>query len=295
MRLFRSAHLLLLALMVSVVPASMHAQFALSVNFAPPELPVYEQPPCPQPNLLWTPGYWSYADGGYFWVPGAWVLAPEPGYLWTPAWWGWEGGFYRFHAGYWGLHVGFYGGINYGFGYFGVGFFGGEWRGGHFFYNTAYARFGVGFHPANVYVHNVTIANHSTVSFNGHGGVDAHPNAQEQAAMHESHLPPTTSQTSHQSFAAQNRSQFAGNNGGHPGVTAASTPQSYHSNPAHNAGARPPVNRTTPPANTGHTTPPAQNYHPAPAPQSHSAPAPQSHSAPASHSSSPHSSGSDKH
>ena len=27
---------------------------------APPELPVYEQPLCPQPNYMWTPGYWAW-------------------------------------------------------------------------------------------------------------------------------------------------------------------------------------------------------------------------------------------
>ena len=32
-------------------------------------------------------------------------------------------------AGYWGPHVGYYGGVNYGFGYMGVGFAGGAWRG----------------------------------------------------------------------------------------------------------------------------------------------------------------------
>jgi len=35
------------------------------------------------------------------------------------------------------MHPGFYGGVNYGFGYSGVGFVGGEWRGGRFAYNTA--------------------------------------------------------------------------------------------------------------------------------------------------------------
>ena len=54
---------------------------------------------------------------------------PESGFLWTPAYWGWEGGHYRFYNGYWGPHVGFYGGINYGFGYGGVGFAGGYWNG----------------------------------------------------------------------------------------------------------------------------------------------------------------------
>jgi hypothetical protein len=32
--------------------------------------------------------------------------------------------------------VGFYGGINYGFGYRGSGFYGGRWKGGQYFYNT---------------------------------------------------------------------------------------------------------------------------------------------------------------
>jgi hypothetical protein len=71
--------------------------------------------------------------------------------LWTPGYWGWGGGFYRWHSGYWGPHVGFYGGINYGFGYGGVGFFGGEWRGGAFFYNRS---------VVNVNVTNVTNVEH---------------------------------------------------------------------------------------------------------------------------------------
>ncbi len=33
---------------------------------------------------------------------------------------------YVFHPGYWGQHVGYYGGVNYGFGYMGIGFVGGE-------------------------------------------------------------------------------------------------------------------------------------------------------------------------
>ena len=34
---------------------------------APPPLPEYEQPPCPEPGYLWTPGYWGYGGEGYFW------------------------------------------------------------------------------------------------------------------------------------------------------------------------------------------------------------------------------------
>ena len=56
-----------------------------------------------------------------------------PGLLWTPGYWGWVNGNYAWNGGYWGPHVGFYGGVNYGFGFGGVGFGGGEWRGGHSF------------------------------------------------------------------------------------------------------------------------------------------------------------------
>ena len=47
-------------------------------------------------------------------------------------------------AGYWGPHVGYYGGVNYGFGYMGIGFAGGVWAGGAFRYNTAVMRVGHG-------------------------------------------------------------------------------------------------------------------------------------------------------
>src|ERR1700727_2487320 len=30
---------------------------------APPPLPDYEQPPCPEDGYLWTAGYWAYAPG----------------------------------------------------------------------------------------------------------------------------------------------------------------------------------------------------------------------------------------
>jgi hypothetical protein len=109
----------------------------ISVGFGPPAIPVYEQPICPADGLLWTPGYWAYdAGGGYYWVPGTWVEAPQVGFLWTPGYWGWGGAAFFFHEGYWGPQVGFYGGINYGFGYGGVGFEGGRWDGGRFSYNT---------------------------------------------------------------------------------------------------------------------------------------------------------------
>jgi WXXGXW repeat (2 copies) len=47
--------------------------------------------------------------------------------LWTPGYWGEDEGAFNFHEGYWGEHVGFYGGIDYGYGYGGRGYEGGRW------------------------------------------------------------------------------------------------------------------------------------------------------------------------
>jgi WXXGXW repeat (2 copies) len=116
---------------------------------APPALPEYDQPPAPGEGYIWTPGYWAFGPSGYYWVPGAWVAAPYDGALWTPGYWGDGPQGYFWNTGYWGPEVGFYGGINYGFGYFGLGFCGGYWRDHRFWYNREYSRVGLGFR--NVY------------------------------------------------------------------------------------------------------------------------------------------------
>ena len=108
-----------------------------AVEAAPPAIPAYAQPECPGDGYIWTPGYWAYGAEGYYWVNGAWVLPPYTNALWTPGYWGLYNSAYYWNAGYWGPSIGYYGGINYGFGYFGTGFYGGYWGGGHFFYNQA--------------------------------------------------------------------------------------------------------------------------------------------------------------
>src|SRR5712692_2358671 len=72
----------------ALTPAFAQLIVAISVDVAPPPLPVYVQPPIPARGYLWVPGYW-----------------------------GWDDGYYVFHDGYWGPHIGFYGGVVYGFGY----------------------------------------------------------------------------------------------------------------------------------------------------------------------------------
>jgi len=201
-------------------------QIGITVSFGPPALPVYEQPICPGEGYLWTPGYWAYDDDdGYYWVPGTWVMAPEPGYLWTPAWWGWGDGGYAFHEGYWATEVGFYGGINYGFGYFGTGFGGGRWDGGIFRYNTAVV------HVDTTIIHNtyidrtVIVNNVNHVSYNGgEGGVVARPTPREEAVAQQRHIPPVATQTQHLQAARSNPQMRATANQGRPPVAATQRP-----------------------------------------------------------------------
>jgi hypothetical protein len=103
----------------------------------PPPLPEEDQPTLSEDGTLWTPGYWYWRDRGYVWIPGVWARPPGLGVLWTPAYWSMAGSVFVFHPGRWGSTVGFYGGVNYGYGYFGNGYTGGHWIGNSFAYNSA--------------------------------------------------------------------------------------------------------------------------------------------------------------
>ena len=250
--------IVLMMTMAMATPSS--AQIRISVGFAPPALPVYDQPICPGDGYLWTPGYWAWDpdNADYYWVPGAWVEAPEVGYLWTPPWWGWADGAWVFNEGWWGPTVGFYGGISYGFGYFGVGFVGGRWDGGHFFYNRAVWNINtVSIH--NVYEERVNV-NVNHVSFNGGpGGIEAHPRPQDEAAARERHIGPVAAQTQHINAARGNPEFRASANHGRPPDTKEAG-GAYHPPANREGGAAsaahvnhpselPPIERTTP--NTG--------------------------------------------
>lgn len=176
--------------LLTATAAAAQLSVGISVRLAPPPLPVYVQPPLPGPDYVWTPGYWAWDDlaGAYYWVPGSWMLAPRPGLLWTPPWWGWQEGLYVFHAGYWGPHVGFYGGVPYGFGYTGFGFHGGYWRGDHFAYNATVTNI-TNVHVTNIYRQTVVVNHITRVSYNGGpGGVPARPTPQEMMAAREMHV-----------------------------------------------------------------------------------------------------------
>jgi hypothetical protein len=238
MRIATAIRTFALAATLSIVPAVSHAGVFVSIGIgAPPVLPIYAQPICPAPGYIWTPGYWAYDEAaGYYWVPGAWVLAPYTGALWTPGYWGWGNGGYLWHTGYWGRHIGFYGGVNYGFGYFGRGFEGGYWDHDRFRYNTAIMRVdNARFHDV---VYNRTVVNRyntTRVSFNGgRGGVAMRPNGDEQRWSREQHTAPLEAQHQNEMRASQNRQQFANVNHGRPQNLARTEPVAFNRSPAMN-------------------------------------------------------------
>jgi hypothetical protein len=251
MRIVPSIRSLLFALVVLTMSAASFAQVGVSITIGPPALPVYEQPLCPGEGYIWTPGYWAYDYdiSDYYWVPGTWVLAPEVGFLWTPSYWGWGGGRFLFHEGYWGPQIGFYGGINYGFGYFGNGYEGGRWDHDHFFYNRSVNNINV----TNIHnVYNTTVINNTNVnrvSYNGgNGGINSRPTREQEAADRERHIPPVAAQTQHFQAARANPELRASVNHGKPPVAATARPGEFSGGGvvhAKEAGApyNPPANR----------------------------------------------------
>ena len=220
---------LLFAFVLLAFSRGASGQIGISVGFGPPLLPIYEQPILPGDGYLWAPGYWGYdyAANDYYWVPGTWVYPPQAGFLWTPGYWGWSGNAYFFNQGYWGPTVGYYGGINYGFGYGGFGYEGGRWEGNRFLYNTSVNR------VDTAVIHNtfnapVSNASESHVSFNGgRGGVEARPTAEQEAFAKEQHVGPVAAQTQHMQAARNNPALFASANQGKPPIAATAKPGEF--------------------------------------------------------------------
>jgi hypothetical protein len=228
MRRFCSIIWLSLALGGLAFPIAAEAQVICVSNVsAPPEIPDYEQPPLPAAGYMWIPGYWASGPTGYFWVPGTWVQPPTIGLLWTPGYWGWRDGVYVWNAGYWGPHIGFYGGVNYGFGYGGIGFEGGRWENGVFAYNRTVNNFG-GVTITNVYEKTVIVEPGARVSFNGgSGGTTVRPTAQEEAAAHEQHVAALPAQFQHERTASANKALLASENHGRPAIAATAKPGEF--------------------------------------------------------------------
>jgi hypothetical protein len=224
----------LIALLALAFPAASFAGFfgiGVTVGFPPPPLPTYVQPPCPASGYIWTPGYWAYSNGeeDYYWVPGTWVTAPSFGLLWTPGYWRFVDTGYVWQEGYWGPQVGFYGGINYGFGYFGSGFVGGYWRDRDFYYNRAVTNIS-NVNITNVYNRTVMSNNFygSRPSFNGRNGVEARPTHSDLLAARQPRRAITAPQRYQATSALALPSSRASVNHGHPEVAATPRPGISH-------------------------------------------------------------------
>jgi hypothetical protein len=248
MQMRRSFFAIIASVFIAAVPLAASAQVSVGVGvgfggpgwgvgvaaYSPPPLPVYSQPPAPYPGWQWIPGYWGWGAYGYYWIPGYWTAPPAVGLYWTPGYWGYSNGYYGWYPGYWGPTVGFYGGINYGFGYFGTGFAGGFWSGGIFNYNTAVVNVNrtVIRNTFNRTIIRGRAVAGSRVSFNGgRRGIRARPTRAQLAARRHG-LAETRAQRIHERIAARDRGQLAAVNHGHPRVAAVQRPFSATHRPA---------------------------------------------------------------
>ncbi len=245
------SRLLITAAIISIsffiVPAPASAQVSVGVDFgnvglfvnvAPPPVPVYYAPAPPGPGYVWIPGYWAWGPGGYYWVPGYWNMAPQVGFYWTPGYWGWDPscGCYDWQPGYWGPQVGFYGGIDYGYGYYGNGYVGGYWRNRHFWYNTAvYGNVGYGFASYRYRSDRGVLGwRGNRVAYNGGpGGDPARPTRSQLAFRQGRHVGMTYAQVQHARVASQDRLLYARYNHGRPAVAAVARPFAGGRRPTH--------------------------------------------------------------
>jgi hypothetical protein len=201
------------------------ANAADKIKTAPPPIPSYAQPALLEEGYLWMPGFWARREDvrDYYWVPGTWVKPPREGLLWTPPYWSRVDGGYVFHAGFWAEAAGFYGGIDYGYGYTGDGYQGGRWDNGTFFYNRAANNLG-SLNIAHVYDQPIAATDQSArVSFNGGSlGTKARPTAEQERLARGRNVAPTAEQQQHFDMAAKDRSLYSKLNRYEPGIAATS-------------------------------------------------------------------------
>ena len=115
-----------------------------------------------------------------------------------------------------------------GFGYTGVGYEGGRWENGVFFYNRTVNNFGI-ITITNVYEKPIVIDVHTArVSFNGgSGGTTARPNREEEAAAREQRVAALPAQLQHERIASANKALLASENHGRPAIAATAKPGQF--------------------------------------------------------------------
>ena len=114
-----------------------------------------------------------------------------------------------------GAHIGFYGGINYGFGYAGA-LAGGRWENGQFFYNRAVNNLGAApvtrVYNQRIAINNTTI---DRVSYNsGQGELQVKPTPEQEQVAAERRIAATPAQVTQVRTASINPEQFHSTNRG---------------------------------------------------------------------------------
>lgn len=228
----RCAPTLLALALLTPLAAWSQVAVTMSINVGPPPLPYYDQPAIPGEGYLWTPGYWAWSpdDNDYYWVPGTWVQPPETGMLWTPGYWAYDNVGYRWNVGYWARQVGFYGGLNYGYGYSGVGYLGGRWEGGRLRYNLGANNLGRGGDNHSTYRTRLPTPvrnNRSGVNGGPEGTRALQPTPAQLQQLSNRHTEPTSPQLSHERSALTMPVQRSTVNHGTPQIAATRQPSGF--------------------------------------------------------------------
>src|SRR5438067_8728943 len=75
--------------------ASTRVGIGLNIGIPAP-IRVYEAPPprvvervmvAPAPGYVWIPGHYTFVEGGWHWLGGAWMLPPRPDAYWVEGRW----------------------------------------------------------------------------------------------------------------------------------------------------------------------------------------------------------------
>jgi hypothetical protein len=125
----------------------------------------------------------------------------------------------------------------------GIGYSGGEWRGGSFFYNTAIVKISF-WHIHHTFfdhdrVERFTVLRDSHIAFSGGpNGIHHEFSPEERMYEREQHMNRTTYQVEHQSNAMRDHDAYFHNNSGHPHVMSTDKPlvreeRDMHNMPAH--------------------------------------------------------------
>ena len=73
--------------MLSLAGCSLQQDVAACPAPPPRKHEVIPKPPVSEHMQLWQPGHWDYANGGYTWVPGEWVLRGNKSGQWFDGYW----------------------------------------------------------------------------------------------------------------------------------------------------------------------------------------------------------------